>query len=243
MTSPDTSAPADTRPPDPPDAATAGPVVPLHRDRHFLLLGGSAVSLLGSTATTIACLLLVVALTGSPFAAGPAGFVALLPALLLPLPAALLLPLRAGALVDRWPRGRLMIRSDAPRALGAATVAVTATLGVLGLPLVLAVSFAEGVLTVFHGFAAHAAVPNVVPPGQLSPAVSRNEAPRRATVMPGIPGRHRAGHLRRRVLGGSGPDGRLRGGRGRPRLAGGAVARPPRRTGRPADRGEPGGGG
>ncbi|MEU0052630.1 MFS transporter [Streptomyces sp. NPDC006309] len=188
MTSPDTSAPADTRPPDPPDSATADPVVPLHRDRDFLLLwGGSAVSLLSSTATTIACPLPVVALTGSPFAAGPAGSVALLPALLLPLPATLLLPLPAGALVDRRPRGRLMIRCAAPRALGAAAIAVAATLGVLGLPLVLAVSFAEGVLTVFHGFAAHAAVPNVVPPGQLSPAVSRNEARRRAAVMPGTP--------------------------------------------------------
>ncbi|MEU6587801.1 MFS transporter [Streptomyces sp. NPDC046881] len=180
MTSPDTRAPADPRPPDPPDAATADPVPPLHRNRDFLLLwGGSAVSLLGSTATTIAYPLLVLALTGSPFAAGLAGFVALLPALLLPLP--------AGALVDRWPRRRLMIWCDALRALGAAAIAVASALDVLGLPLVLAVGFAEGALTVFHGLAAHAAVPNVVPRSQLSLALSRNEARGRAAVMLGTP--------------------------------------------------------
>ncbi|MFJ4525620.1 MFS transporter [Streptomyces sp. NPDC088810] len=180
MTSPDTRAPADPRPPDPPDAAATDPVVPLHRNRDFLLLwGGSAVSLLGSTATTIAYPLLVLALTGSPFAAGLAGFVALLPALLLQLP--------AGALVDRWPRRRLMIWCDALRALGAVTVAVASALGVLGLPLVLAVGFAEGALTVFHGLAAHAAVPNVVPRSQLSLALSRNEARGRAAVMLGTP--------------------------------------------------------
>ncbi|MET8945254.1 MFS transporter [Streptomyces sp. NPDC004542] len=175
MTSPDTKAPAD-----PPDAAPAGPVVPLHRNRDFLLLwGGSAVSLLGSTATTIAYPLLVLALTGSPFAAGLAGFVALLPALLLPLP--------AGALVDRRPRRRLMIWCDALRACGAAAIAVASALDVLSLPLVLAVGFAEGTLTVFHGLAAHAAVPNVVPPSQLSSALSRNEARGRAAVMLGTP--------------------------------------------------------
>ncbi|USQ87999.1 MFS transporter [Streptomyces phaeoluteigriseus] len=180
MTSPDTRAPADPRPPDPPDAATDDPVVPLHRNRDFLLLwGGSAVSQLGSTATTIAYPLLVLAITGSPFAAGLAGFVTLLPALLLPLP--------AGALVDRWPRRRLMIWCDALRALGAATIAVASALDVLGLPLVLAVGFAEGALTVFHGLAAHAAVPNVVPPSQLSLALSRNEARGRAAVMLGTP--------------------------------------------------------
>ncbi|MEU5077361.1 MFS transporter [Streptomyces asoensis] len=180
MTSPDTRVPAEPRPPDPPDTATAGPVVPLHRNRDFLLLwGGSAVSLLGSTATTIAYPLLVLAITGSPFAAGLAGFVTLLPALLLPLP--------AGALVDRWPRRRLMIWCDALRALGAAAIAVAAALDVLSLPLVLAVGFVEGALTVFHGLAAHAAVPNVVPKSQLSLALSRNEARGRAAVMLGTP--------------------------------------------------------
>ncbi|NEA48198.1 MFS transporter [Streptomyces sp. SID10815] len=190
---PATAAPVATAEPAPPaDAVTAThpatveptppgePLVPLHRNRDFLLLwGGSAVSLLGSTATTIAYPLLVLALTGSPFAAGLAGFVALLPGLLLPLP--------AGALVDRWPRRRLMIWCDALRALGAAAIAVAAALHVLGLPLVLAVSFAEGALTVFHGLAAHAAVPNVVPPSQLSLALSRNEARGRAAVMVGTP--------------------------------------------------------
>ncbi|MER6397985.1 MFS transporter [Kitasatospora sp. NPDC086009] len=197
MTSPDTRAPADeqTRPPDPPDppapadaadppgpadAAGTEAVVPLHRNRDFLLLwGGSAVSLLGSTATTIAYPLLVLALTGSPFDAGLAGFVALLPALLLQLP--------AGALVDRWPRRRLMIWCDALRALGAAVIAGAAALDLLSLPLVLVVGFTEGALTVFHGLAAHAAVPNVVAPGQLSLALSRNEARGRGAVMLGTP--------------------------------------------------------
>ncbi|MFJ6215454.1 MFS transporter [Streptomyces sp. NPDC092296] len=174
--------------PDPKDAveaatvvtAEAEPVTPLHRNRDFVLLwSGSAVSLIGSTASTIAYPLLVLALTGSAFSAGLAGSVALLPGLLLQLP--------AGALVDRWDRRRLMIWCDALRCLGVGSIALAAALGGLGLAQILAVSFAEGALTVFYGLAAHAAVPNVVPKSQVSLALSRNEARGRAAVMLGTP--------------------------------------------------------
>ena len=49
-------------------------------------------------------------------------------------------------------------------------------LGELTLAHVLVVGFVEGTLSVFHLIAAHAAVPTVVHPDQLSLALSRNEA-------------------------------------------------------------------
>ncbi|MFE4830659.1 MFS transporter [Streptomyces sp. NPDC056672] len=160
----------------PPD----GPVTPLHRNRDFMLLwSGSAVSIVGSTASTVAYPLLVLALTGSASDAGIAGFFALLPTLLFQLP--------AGALVDRWNRKRLMIWCDVLRCVGAASIVAALALGELRLAHILLVGFAEGTLSVFYGLAAHAAVPNVVGPGQLRQALSRNEARGRAATMLGTP--------------------------------------------------------
>ncbi|WP_066946314.1 MFS transporter [Streptomyces lushanensis] len=156
------------------------PVTPLHRNRDFMLLwSGSAVSIVGSTASTVAYPLLVLALTGSASDAGTAGFFALLPTLLFQLP--------AGALVDRWNRRRLMIWCDVLRCLGAASIVAAMVLGELRLAHILVVGFAEGTLSVFYGLAAHAAVPNVVGPGQLRQALSRNEARGRAATMLGTP--------------------------------------------------------
>ncbi|MFD5034776.1 MFS transporter [Streptomyces sp. NPDC058405] len=156
------------------------PVTPLHRNRDFMLLwSGSAVSIVGSTASTVAYPLLVLALTGSASAAGVAGFFTLLPTLLFQLP--------AGALVDRWNRRRLMIWCDALRCLGAASIVAAVMLGELRLAHILIVGFAEGTLSVFYGLAAHAAVPNVVEAGQLRLALSRNEARGRAATMLGTP--------------------------------------------------------
>ncbi|MFI5527233.1 MFS transporter [Kitasatospora sp. NPDC051853] len=155
-------------------------VTPLHRNRDFVLLWvGAAASNLGSTASLIAYPLLVLALTGSAFDAGLAGFFGLLPGLLLQLP--------AGALVDRWNRRRLMIWCDALRGLGVASVVAALALDRLGLPQILVVCFVEGTLTVLHGLAAHVAVPNLVPESQLALALSRNEARGRAASMLGTP--------------------------------------------------------
>ncbi|MBO4205983.1 MFS transporter [Micromonospora echinofusca] len=162
------------------DPVAGEQIPPLHRNRDFLLLwSGSAVSMLGSTASLVAYPLLVLAMTGSPGAAGLAGFVALLPTLLFQLP--------AGALVDRWDRKRVMIWCDLLRALGVGSIVAAIAVDELHLWHVLAVGFAEGTLSVAYELAAGAAIPNVVHPSQLTTALSRNEARERAAVMAGTP--------------------------------------------------------
>src|SRR5258707_14414446 len=76
--------------------------VPLWRNRDYLLLWlGQAVSSLGTRLTQFAFPLLIVGLTHSIAAAGLAYGLEQLPYALFSLP--------AGALVDRWPRKRVMI--------------------------------------------------------------------------------------------------------------------------------------
>ncbi|HWM03466.1 MAG TPA: MFS transporter [Actinophytocola sp.] len=159
---------------------TTTEVPPLRRNRDFLLLWtGSAVSSLGSNASSIAYPLLVLALTGSPLDAGFAGFVALLPQLLFQLP--------AGVLVDRFDRKRVMIWCDVLRATVLATVVVALVADRLTLVHVLAAGLVEGMLTVCFKIAAAAAVRNVVHPTHLTAALSRNEARERAGAMLGQP--------------------------------------------------------
>ena len=155
-------------------------VPPLRRNRDFLLLWtGSAVSILGSRASSMAYPLLVLALTGSPLDAGLAGFVALLPQLLFQLP--------AGVLVDRWDRKRAMIWCDVLRGLAIGSIVVALLAGQLYLTQILVVGFVEGTLTVCYELAAAAAIPNVVHRSQLTVAVSRNEARERGAAMLGQP--------------------------------------------------------
>src|SRR5262249_10101186 len=83
------------------EASTQEPV-PLWRNRDYLLLWlGQAVSSLGTRLTQFAFPLLLVGLTHSIAAAGLAYGLEQLPYALFSLP--------AGALVDRWPRKRVMI--------------------------------------------------------------------------------------------------------------------------------------
>ncbi|MFI9275598.1 MFS transporter [Kitasatospora sp. NPDC052896] len=153
---------------------------PLRRNRDFVLLwSGSAFSITGSTASTVAVPLLVLAVTGSAAAAGLAGFVALLPLLVLPVP--------AGVLVDRCDRKRLMLWCDVVRGLNAASIVLALALGRLTLPQILAVGVVEGSLSVLHDLAAHAAVPNLVPDSRLTEALSLAEARERGATMLGTP--------------------------------------------------------
>jgi MFS family permease len=155
-------------------------VTPLRRNRDFLLLwSGSAVSGLGSNATNVAYPLLVLALTGSPFAAGLTGFVALLPQLLFQLP--------AGALVDRLNRRLVMIWCDLLRGMAIGSIVVALLIHQLHLPQILVVGFVECTLSVCYRLAASAAVPNVVHRSQLTAAFARNEARTRGAAMAGQP--------------------------------------------------------
>jgi MFS family permease len=153
---------------------------PLRANRDFRLLWfGSVVSVLGSRTSAIAYPLLVLALTGSPADAGLVGFTATIPYLLLQLP--------AGALVDRWDRKSVMIACDAGRAVAVGSIVVALALDRLSLAQLMAVSFIEGSLYVFHSLAEPAAVRNIVHPHYLPAALSQIEARERGAALLGQP--------------------------------------------------------
>jgi MFS family permease len=154
------------------------PPLPTNRDFRLLWLG-SVVSVLGSRASAIAYPLLVLALTGSPADAGLAGFAATIPYLLWQLP--------AGALVDRWNRKLIMIACDAGRALALASIVLVLALDRISLPQIIAVSFIEGSLYVFHSLAEPAAVRKIVHPTHLPLALSQIEARERGAALLGQP--------------------------------------------------------
>ncbi len=137
----------------------------LWRNGDFLiLLGGQVVSSLGSQMSQLAFPLLILAITGSPAQAGIVGALRSVPALLLSLP--------VGALVDRWDRKRVMIWSDAGRALALGSVPLALMLGHLTLFQLAVASLVEGTLSVTFGLADTAALPRVVTPSRVAQAVS-----------------------------------------------------------------------
>ncbi|WP_063741329.1 MFS transporter [Saccharothrix syringae] len=147
---------------------TTTAAVPLWRNGDFRLVwAGQALSGFGNGVSQLAYPLLVLAITGSPAAAGALAAVRALPHLLF--------GLVAGALVDRWNRKRTMIACDLLRALTMATVPAALLAGALTAAHVFAVGFAGGVLYVFFSAAEGACLPNVVRGDQLTAAVSAQE--------------------------------------------------------------------
>jgi predicted MFS family arabinose efflux permease len=134
----------------------------------MLLWSGQVVSTLGSTASSIIYPLLILALTGSPAAAGITAALGHLPYLLFSLP--------AGALIDRWDRKRIMILCDVGRALTVFSVPVALWFEVLTIWQLYVAAFLEGSLFVFFNIAEVAALPRVVPTDQLPQAAAQNEA-------------------------------------------------------------------
>ncbi|HXX77395.1 MAG TPA: MFS transporter [Ktedonobacteraceae bacterium] len=142
----------------------------LWRNRDYLLLWlGQTVSSLGTSCTQFAFPLLIVGLTRSIAAAGLAYSLGQLPYVLLSLP--------AGALVDRWPRKRVMLLctfclmvcvASIPLALGLSS-------GPLRLLLLYAIAFALGAISLFDELVELAARAWVVPKSQLTTAVAQNE--------------------------------------------------------------------
>src|SRR5262249_45633852 len=126
--------------------AQAQSVPPLRANRDFRLLWlGSVVSVLGSRASAVAYPLLVLALAGWPADAGRAGVAATLPFRWG--------RLRAGAVADRWNRRFIMIACDAGRAVALASIVLALALDRITLLQIVAVSFVEGSLYVFHSLA------------------------------------------------------------------------------------------
>ncbi|GAC1619250.1 MAG: MFS transporter [Ktedonobacteraceae bacterium] len=144
--------------------------VPLWRNRDYLLLWlGQAVSSLGTRLTQFAFPLLIVKLTHSIAAAGLAYGLEQLPYALFSLP--------AGALVDRWPRKRVMIVCTLCLLLCVASIPLVllVTNGQLQLLLLYGIAFSLGTTSLFYEMAELAALAWVVPKTQLTTAVAQNE--------------------------------------------------------------------
>ena len=159
------------------------PVVPLWRNRDFTLLWSSQViSTVGTRVTSVAYPLLVLLLTGSPALAGVVGFAQTLPFLLLYLP--------GGAWVDRWDRRRTMVVCEVGRMVALGSIAVTAVVGrvhSITIAQLAAVAFVEGSLFVLFDLAEGAALPRLVPAGQLPTAVAWNQARTQGADLVGQP--------------------------------------------------------
>lgn len=146
------------------------PPVSLWRNRDYLLLWlGNAVSSFGTSFTQFAFPLLIVELTRSIAAAGLAYSLGQLPYVLLSLP--------AGALVDRWPRKRVMFLCTFCLMVLVAAIPPTLfwTSGTLRLLLLYTIAFGLGAISLFYELAKLAAMVWVVPKGQLTAAVAQNE--------------------------------------------------------------------
>jgi MFS family permease len=144
--------------------------VSLWRNRDYLLLWlGQAVSSLGTSCTQFAFPLLIVGLTHSIAAAGLAYSLGQLPYVLLSLP--------AGALVDRWPRKRVMIICTFCLMVCVASIPLVLLLtsGPLRLLLLYVIAFSLGAISLFDELVELAARAWVVPKSQHPTAVAQNE--------------------------------------------------------------------
>ncbi|WP_018539966.1 MULTISPECIES: MFS transporter [unclassified Streptomyces] len=159
---------------DTPDAGGAGagpgrPAVPLSRNRDYNVLWTS--QLLSELALEIAAVavpLLIIARHGSPVQLGLASSALAAAHMIAVVP--------AGVLADRWDRRRLMLGCQLLRVLGMASLAGALLLGRYAFWHMLLVVVADGFLGSVFDPAEHAALPQVVPPAQLSTAVARNAA-------------------------------------------------------------------
>ena len=163
-------------------AAPAPPPEPvaLRRNRDFnLLWSGQAVSALGNELSEIGYPLLVLALTGSAARAGLVGSAELVAML------AALLP--AGVVADRRPRKQVMLVSSLIQLLALASVAAVIVVHHVYLAHLMAAGAVEGTASAFYIGANRGALRRIVPPSQLSLALSRTQARDQAAALVGPP--------------------------------------------------------
>src|SRR5580693_1852615 len=150
-------------------ASSAPRPVPLRRNRDFRMLWtGQLLSDTGTQVGGLAYPLLILALTHSAALAGVAGTARAVTLLCLQLP--------AGALADRFDRRLTMIACDTMRAVLLAVLGVLVVAHLAAWPAVMAVSVAEGGAGAIFTPAATAALPGIVPDGQLEQAWAATEA-------------------------------------------------------------------
>lgn len=142
--------------------------VPLWRNVGFQLLWvGSAFTFLGRNITDLVYPLIILAITGSPASAGLFGGVQIVAALMFGLP--------GGELADRFDRRRLLLVSEAIRVLATGCVVLALIGDALTLPLLLAVAAVIGVSEPLGNSARMPMVRALVPPAQLTKAITQEE--------------------------------------------------------------------
>jgi MFS family permease len=143
--------------------------LPLRRNQGFRMLWiGQLLSDTGTQIGGLAYPLLILALTHSAVLAGAVGTARAITLLCLQLP--------AGALSDRFDRRLTMIICDTMRAVLLAVLAVLITAHLASWPVVLIVSVIEEGASAIFTPAAAAALPGIVPDGQLEQAWAATEA-------------------------------------------------------------------
>ncbi|WP_371573078.1 MFS transporter [Streptomyces sp. NBC_01314] len=143
--------------------------IPLRRNKGFRMLWiGQLLSDTGTQISGIAYPLLILALTHSAVLAGVVGTVRAITLLCLQLP--------AGALSDRFDRRLTMIICDIVRAVLLALLGILIVLDHASWPVVLTVSLIEGAAGAVFTPSAAAALPGIVPDGQLEQAWAATEA-------------------------------------------------------------------
>ncbi|AWS42416.1 MFS transporter [Streptosporangium sp. 'caverna'] len=125
----------------------------------------SGLSNVGDGVAIVGVALIAVTLTRSPLLISLVSAAAALPWLLL--------TLHAGALADRYDRRRIMVMANWTRAGVLAAVALTAWLGVLNLPVLVAGAFLIGIAEVFADTSAQSVLPMAVPRDRLASANGR----------------------------------------------------------------------
>jgi MFS family permease len=156
--------------------------VSLWRQRDYLLFwSGQTISSIGGNISLVAFPLLLLAITGSPLAAGVAGMLRRLPNLLY---------LVAGALVDRWNRKYVMLTCDIGRALSLASIPLALFLGHLTVWQLYVNALIEGTLLVFFSIAHTSSLGQVVMKEQLPQAMAQEEVVEGVTTLlgPGLAG-------------------------------------------------------
>lgn len=155
-------------------------LTPLGHNRDFLILwAGEAVSALGTSMSVLVFPLIGYAITRSPALAGLATTAVLLGGVVARLP--------AGALVDRWPRGRVLLLANLLGTACYGSLAVATLAGALTLAHLVAIGFLSGVTDSFVSPAASATVRTVVAEADLPVAYSQLQVRRHAADLVGPP--------------------------------------------------------
>jgi predicted MFS family arabinose efflux permease len=154
------------------------PAIPLRRNLRFqtLWIGQTAASL-GVSVADVAYPLAILAITGSPARAGLFGAVQAAGGLLAGLP--------AGSLADRHDPRAIVIIAEACRAAVTAAVVAALVTGAASLPLLLAAAAMLGIGGSVSGSARLLLVRSVVPPDQLTRALTQDEVRQSGAALAG----------------------------------------------------------